>query len=150
MADINNVTLVGRVGQDIELRQFDSGDYYANMSLATSRKWKDKSGEQREETQWHRCTLFGKTAEIAAKYVHKGHMVGITGELRYRKYEKDGIEQTTTEIRVNDLMLIGGRGGEQKQAQQSTRTAPPPSKAASQQRKPAQRPEQDYDDDIPF
>lgn len=84
---VNKVILVGHLGQDPEVRYLPSGGAVANMNLATSETWTDKStGEQKENTEWHRVVLFGKLAEIAGEYLRKGAQVYIEGQLRIRDY----------------------------------------------------------------
>jgi|TARA_R110000824_G_C15190344_1_gene674678 single-strand DNA-binding protein len=97
---LNKVTLIGRLGKDVELRQTQNGDSIANLSLATSKKWKDKkSGESQEKTEWHRIAMFGKLADIANNYLNKGSLVYIEGELQTRKWQdKDGNDKYSTEV----------------------------------------------------
>ncbi len=99
MASVNKVVLVGRLGKDIDLRQTGAGSSIANMTLATDRRYKDAQGNAQTETEWHSVVFFGKTAEIASQYLHKGSSVYIEGRLRTRKYkDKDGIDRYVTEI----------------------------------------------------
>jgi single-strand DNA-binding protein len=155
MASVNKVILVGNVGRDPEMRTFPSGDRVANVSLATTDRWKDKeSGEQKEATEWHRLNFHGRLAEIAGEYLRKGSQVYVEGSLRTRKWtDKDGVEKYTTEIRVDNMQMLGGKredGGGQGGGSGPSR-APAP---ASQGRAPAaQKPAHgfdDMDDDIPF
>jgi len=105
---INKVILIGNLGTDPEVRYLASGDPVANISLATSESWKDKqSGQQQERTEWHRVVIYGKMADIAAKYMKKGSKVYIEGSLRTRKWQdKAGQDKYTTEIICSDLQLI--------------------------------------------
>src|SRR5690242_10441574 len=90
MASVNKVILLGNLGRDPEMRYTTSGDAVCNLSVATSEQWKDKSGGKQERTEWHRVTLFGKSAEIAAEYLAKGRSVYIEGRIQTRKYtDKD-------------------------------------------------------------
>ncbi len=99
MASICKVILIGRLGKDIDLRQTGAGSSIANMTLATDRRYKDAQGNAQTETEWHSVVFFGKTAEIASQYLHKGSSVYIEGRLRTRKYkDKDGIDRYVTEI----------------------------------------------------
>lgn len=99
MASVNKVVLIGRLGKDIELRQTGAGSSIANMTLATDRRYKDGQGNAQTETEWHSVVLFGKTADIASQYLHKGSMVYIEGRLHTRKYtDKQGIERYATDI----------------------------------------------------
>lgn len=97
---VNKVTLVGRLGKDPESRNFQNGGMVCNLSLATSESWKDKAtGERKEHTEWHRVCIFNEhIAKIAQQYLHKGDMIYIEGQVKTRKYEKDGKDVYTTEI----------------------------------------------------
>ena len=109
MSSVNKVTLVGRLGQDPETKQV--GDTtVANFSLATSETWKDKDGEKQEKTEWHRLVAWGRQAEIIGKYLNKGSLIYIEGQLQTRKWEKDGVDRYTTEIRVGMMKMLGGHG----------------------------------------
>jgi len=112
MASVNKVVLVGNLGADPETNYLPSGDAVTNIRLATTDKWKDKqSGEFKEQTEWHRCTFFGRLAEVAAEYLKKGSQVYIEGSIRTRKYnDKDGNERYSTEIKVSEMQMLGGRG----------------------------------------
>ena len=100
---VNKVILVGNLGQDPEVRYMPNGGAVATLYLATSESWKDKAtGEPKEKTEWHRVVLFGKRAEIAGEYLHKGAQVYIEGALQTRKWtDQAGVEKYTTEIVVN-------------------------------------------------
>ena len=110
---VNKVILVGNLGADPETRAMPSGATVANLRIATSESWRDKtSGEQQERTEWHRVALFGRLAEIASEYLRKGSQVYIEGSLRTRKWQdKQGNERYSTEIVGNELQMLGGRGG---------------------------------------
>jgi single-strand DNA-binding protein len=105
---VNRVILLGRVGKDPEVRNTTNGKTVANFSLATSESYKDSSGEKKETTEWHNLVLWGKTAEIAQKYVSKGDQIYVEGKLQTRSWEKDGVTKYTTETIVDKLTLIGG------------------------------------------
>lgn|SRR5690606_2264980 len=105
---LNKVQLIGRVGKDPESRNLDNGKTVTNFSLATSEKYKNKSGETVEDTQWHNIVLWGKPAEVAAKYVSKGDQIYIEGKLQTRSWEKDGVTKYITEVVGNNLVLLGG------------------------------------------
>ena len=122
MASVNKVFVLGTLGRDPEVRSGKTA--IANLSLATSRKYKAADGTLTEETEWHRVSIFGKTAEIAEQYLHKGDQTLVEGRLRTRKYtDKDGIERYTAEIVCEHLTLLsngrrannndngGGNGG---------------------------------------
>lgn len=110
MASINKVILIGRLGKDIELRQTGAGSSIANMTLATTRRYKDGQGQPQEETEWHNIVFFGKTAEIASQYLHKGSSVYIEGRLHTRKYtDKQGIERYATDIIGETLQFLDSK-----------------------------------------
>lgn len=110
---INKVILIGNLGQDPEVRYTQSNTAIANISIATSETWKDKqTGENREQTEWHRCVAYRRLAEICGEYLKKGSKVYVEGRLQTRKWQdKDGIERYTTEIVINDLQMLDGRPG---------------------------------------
>ena len=149
MASINKVILVGRCGQDPEVRYLPSGETVANITVATSESWKDKqTGEKKELTEWSRISFFGKLAEIAGQYLKKGSQVYIEGRLRTRKYtDKEGIDRYATEIIADTMQMLGSRQdgqstGRNEYAEQTGRSRP------EQRRTP---PTADMlDDDIPF
>jgi single-strand DNA-binding protein len=113
MASVNKVIVVGNLGRDPEMRTFPSGDQVANVTVATTDKWKDKqSGEMREATEWHRIVFNGRLAEIAGQYLRKGSQVYVEGSLRTRKWtDKDGVEKYSTEIRADQMQMLGSRQG---------------------------------------
>ena len=112
MASVNKVILIGNLGKDPETRYLPSGDAVANFSIATTEKFKDKSGAQQEHTEWHRVSFFGRQAEIAGKYLKKGSPVYIEGRIRTRKWQdKEGQDRFTTEIVGDRMQLLGSRGG---------------------------------------
>ncbi len=106
---MNRVTLIGNLGADGDLKVFQDGNAVLNFSVATSEKWTDKqTGEKKEKTEWHRCKLFGKRGSSLAQYMTKGSKVAVTGSIETRSYEKDGVKQYATEIKVLDVELLGG------------------------------------------
>lgn len=143
MASVNKVILVGNLGADPESRFSPSGDAICNISVATTESWKDKqTGEKKEATEWHRVGFYGKLAEIAGQYLKKGSQVYIEGSLRTRKWQdKTGQDRYTTEIRADEMKMLGGKPEGQQQV-------------APQRQAPRQAPQQagsmDMDDDIPF
>ena len=109
---VNKVILIGNLGKDPEVKYFPNGDAFCNTTLATSESWTDKqSGEKKERTEWHNVVLTRKLAEIAGQYLKKGSKVYVEGSLRTRKWEKDGVERYTTEVVVQDMQMLDGRGG---------------------------------------
>ena len=110
---LNKVMLVGNLGADPEMRYTAKGSAVANVNLATAEAWRDRdSGEQQERTEWHRLVFFGRLAEIAGEYLRKGSQVYVEGRLQTRKWQdRDGNDRYTTEIVVNDMQMLGSRGG---------------------------------------
>jgi single-strand DNA-binding protein len=118
MGSVNKVILLGNLGRDPELKYTPNGSAVANFTLATNESWKDKEGQKQEHTEWHRIVVWGKLAEICGEYLHKGRQVYIEGSIRSRTYkDRDGNERSATEIRADNLVMIGrsegGRGGDQ-------------------------------------
>jgi len=109
MGSMNRVTLLGRLGKDPEL--FSGASQVCKFSLATDKKWTDKSGQRREETQWHRVVCFGKTAETASRYLSKGSEVLIEGSIKYDSYEKEGRTIYTTDIIADRVTFVGSARG---------------------------------------
>lgn len=111
MASVNKVILVGNLGQDPEIRYATSGDAVVNLNLATTSKWKDKAtGGIKEETEWHRVSIFGKAAEVAGQYLKKGSAVYVEGKIKSKKYtDKQGIERTAFEITCENFQMLGGK-----------------------------------------
>ena len=139
---INKVILVGNLGRDPETRFLPSGGAVTNVSLATSRSWKDRdSGEQKEKTEWHRIVFFNRLAEIAGEYLKRGSKVYVEGELRTREWEKEGQKHFTTEIVGNEMQMLDSKGGSSDyETSNSSSGATPTSLSSSEM----------IDDDIPF
>jgi single-strand DNA-binding protein len=176
MASVNKVIIVGNLGRDPEIRTFPSGDQVANVTLATTDRWKDKqSGEMKEATEWHRVVFNGRLAEIAGQYLRKGAQIYVEGSLRTRKWtDQTGVEKYSTEIRADQMQMLGSRqgmggndggqggsqGGDGYEAAPRRASAPAPAQsyapAAPRAAAPAPataRPSSgfdDMDDDIPF
>jgi single-strand DNA-binding protein len=98
---VNEVTLIGHVGKDPEIKYTQGGEPIANLSLATSEKWKSKDGSPQEKTQWHRLEVFGKTAQFVRDYVKKGTKLLVRGSIDYQEWEKDGVKKYATKIKVS-------------------------------------------------
>lgn len=114
MASVNKVILLGNLGSDPDMRQASTGTAIANISLATTRRFRNAEGQTVSETEWHRVVLFGRTAEIARDYLHKGSPAYIEGRLRTRKWtDQQGQDRYTTEIFGDVLQLLGGRDDQQ-------------------------------------
>ena len=112
MAAINKVFILGNLGADPETRYATDGGAICNFRVATTRYWKDKQGDRKEETEWHRCVAFGRQGEVADEYLKKGNAVHVEGHLRTRKWtDKDDVDHYSTEIIVDVLTLIGGPSG---------------------------------------
>jgi len=130
---VNKVILVGNLGQDPELRHTSGGAAVATLSVATSRKWKDKNDKLQEETEWHKVVVWNKQGEACAQYLAKGKQVYVEGRIHTNKYEdKEGVTRYSTEIIAENVKFLGGKsegsGGSRRGGE-----APPPS-----------------DDDLPF
>ncbi len=147
MASVNKAILIGNLGSDPEVRYSPDGSAIANIRIATTESWKDKSGEKQEKTEWHRVVFYGRTAEVVGEYLKKGSAVYVEGRIQTRKWQdKDGQDRYTTEIVGDRMQMLGGRGGASFDSQDS---APPPS--GRSQQKPQQKGGfDDMDDDIPF
>ena len=164
MASVNKVILIGNLGRDPEVRYAPSGSAICNVTIATSRQWKDKtSGERQEETEWHRVVFFDRMAEVAGEYLKKGKSVYVEGRLKTRKWtDKDGAEKYTTEIMADKMEMLGSReggggtagGDDPGAAAPAPRTAPAARSApAAPRQAPAAKSStgfDDMDDDIPF
>ncbi|GKS94842.1 single-stranded DNA-binding protein [Acidovorax sp. SUPP2825] len=113
MASVNKVIIVGNLGRDPEMRTFPSGDQVANVTIATTDRWRDKNtGENKEATEWHRVVFNGRLAEIVGQYLRKGSQVYVEGSLRTRKWtDQAGQEKFTTEIRADTMQMLGSRQG---------------------------------------
>ena len=156
---INKVIIVGNLGRDPETRYLPSGGAVTNVSVATSKAWRDRdSGEQKERTEWHRVVFFNRLAEIASEYLKRGSKIYLEGELRTREWERDGQKHYTTEIVADEMQMLDGRGGMDGGNSQG-----PSGPSMSQGRGQANSggssraaddfgppPSDDFDDDIPF
>ena len=139
---INKVILVGNLGRDPETRYLPSGGAVTNVSLATSRSWKDRdSGEQKEKTEWHRVVFFNRLGEIAGEYLKRGSKVYIEGELRTREWEKEGQKHFTTEIVATEMQMLDSKGGNSDYEKNNNSSIAAPSSLSSSDM---------VDDDIPF
>ena len=113
MSSLNKVILIGNLGQSPDIRTMQSGDKVANLSIATSERWKDKStGEHKEKTEWHRVVVFGKLVDIVESYLTKGSKVYLEGKLETRSWEQDGVKKYSTEIVMrgfdSKIIMLGG------------------------------------------
>ena len=136
---LNKVMLIGRLGADPEVRYMPSGDAITTIRLATTRRWKDRTtNERKEETQWHNLVFFGKVAETAGKYVKKGDQLAVEGEIEYQQWEKDGEKKYRTVIRCQSLELLGGKQNQSTDSKAPTRP------------EPQTQSYDDFEDDLPF
>ena len=145
MAGVNKAIIIGRLGNDPEMRYMPSGEAVANLSIATSESWTDKTtGAKREKTEWHRVVAFRKLAEIIGQYCKKGDQIYIEGKLQTRKWsDKNGQDHYTTEIIADQMQMLGGkedRGQRERQSEKPGRFPDPPPNPSPQT----------FDDDIPF
>lgn len=166
---LNKVTLIGRLGADPEVRSMPSGGTATNISLATTRRWKDRqSGERRDETEWHRVTFFNRIAEVAGEYLRKGSLVYIEGRIRTRKWQdQNGQDRYTTEIIADQMQMLDSKSGgtanfNNDSSANTNNVNPTQQKNPQNYNQPAtsqpQSPEntappadfEDFDDDIPF
>jgi single-strand DNA-binding protein len=147
MSGVNKVILVGNLGANPEIRHTQSGQTVANLRLATTERWTDKSGQRQEATEWHRVVVWGKQADIAGQYLTKGRQVYVEGSIRTRQWQdQQGQKRFTTEIVARNLQMLGGRGeraGEGERGDEMGATIPPDDSVTA-----------DFgggpDDDIPF
>ena len=142
---LNKVMLIGNVGNDPDVRTTSSGTPMAKMSLATTRTWKDGSGEQKEKTEWHRLTVWGKLVDVVERYVKKGDRLYVEGRIEYSESESDGQKKYWTDVNVFEMVMLspppaGGQGGGGRgggfQGDSSPAADPPPIS--------------ETDDDLPF
>jgi single-strand DNA-binding protein len=109
MASVNKVILVGNVGRDPEMRTFDSGVTKASFSLATSESYKNRDGEKVTQTEWHNIVVWGNLTKVVEQFVRKGSQIYVEGKLTSRSYESDGVTKYITEVRMNEMVLLGKR-----------------------------------------
>jgi len=142
MAGVNKVIVVGNLGADPELKHTQGGTAVCKLSVATTRTWTNQqTNEKQQETEWHRITVWGKSAENCEKYLAKGRQVYVEGRLRTSSYEKDGVKHWSTEIVAEQVQFLGGRDGGGGQGGDQ-RDGPPPQNGGNNAPDP--------DDDIPF
>lgn len=154
---VNKVILIGNLGRDPEVRYMPSGGAVANLSLATTDTWKDKqTGEQQERTEWHNLVFYGRLAEIAGEYLKKGSKIFVEGRLQTRKWQdkNSGQDRYTTEIIVNDMQMLDGRGagagGDFGEPPMSGPRSSERSERPARSSSPAPSGPDELEDDIPF
>lgn len=126
MAGVNKAIIIGRLGQDPEVKYLPSGGAVTNASVATSEKWKDKTtGQPQERTEWHRLVFFNRLGEIAGEYLKKGSSIYIEGRLQTRKWQaQDGTDRYSTEIVVDQMQMLDGKRDDDQQQAQSPAASP--------------------------
>lgn len=170
---LNKVMLIGNLGSDPDVRTVASGTKVAEFSVATSRQWNDRNGQQQEKTEWHRIVAWGYSpdkdglAGVAERYLHKGDRVYVEGQLEYRSYEdKEGVTKYITEIRANEMVMLSGKdggqgggggggygGGSQERAPRAASPAKPAGGKGGKQQPgydDFSAPDMGGDDDLPF
>jgi single-strand DNA-binding protein len=164
---LNKAILIGNVGSDPEIRTVGTGGKVAQFSLATGRTWNDQSGNKQEKTEWHRCVVWNAKggsglADVVERYVKKGEKIYVEGEIEYRQWQdKDNQTRYTTEIRVRELMLLGGRpgGGGDEMGESAPRRSAAPARSKPDAKPAAGKGDdfsdfpgalEDEDDDLPF
>ncbi len=147
MAGVNKVMLIGRLGQDPEVRYTTSGGAVANFSLATSENWTDKNGQKQERTEWHKVVVWGKVAELCGQYLSKGRQAFIEGRLQTREWmDKEGQKRYTTEIVAQTVQFLGSAGERTSNASTASDFAAP----APQFDLPNESGAQGADEEVPF
>ncbi len=143
VSSMNKVILIGRLGNDPELKYTPNGTAQAQISLATSEKWKDSDGNQKEKTEWHRIIAWRRQAEFVGEWLKKGQLVSIEGKLQTRSWEQDGQKKYMTEIVADNITMLGSRaeggGGSKTGGPPKDQDAPAPADNI-----------EDDDDDLPF
>lgn len=151
MASYNNITLLGNIG-NVQVKTFQNGGKTVEATLATSKRWKDRNGEPREETQWHNLIIGGNLADTAEKYIQKGDPLFVTGEMTYRKYQdRDGNNRSTPEVRVLSFQLLpkGMKEGAAKFGDSRAPQAPAPAGDRALMNAGLVNP-QESEEDLPF
>jgi single-strand DNA-binding protein len=161
---LNKAILIGNLGADPEVRTMASGTKVAEFSVATSRQWNDRNGQQQEKTEWHRIVAWGYSPEkdglagVAERFLKKGDRVYVEGQIEYRSYEaKDGSgTRYITEIRASEMIMLSGReggsssGGGDFGGRQQSRERAPAAKQGGGEYDDFQTPPLEEDDDLPF
>ncbi len=148
---LNKVTLIGNLGQDPDVRTSPNGTKIVRISLATTRRWKDRaSGEGKTATEWHRVVFFNRTAEVVEQYLRKGSQVYIEGRIQTQKYQgKDGQDRYSTDIIAEQMQMLGSRSGGSSNFSDNAQSSAPAAPSAPSAPGAFQGPD-DFDDDIPF
>tara|TARA_B100001989_G_C24474267_1_gene430903 strand:+ start:276 stop:707 length:432 start_codon:yes stop_codon:yes gene_type:complete len=143
MSSVNKALIIGNLGQDPEIKYTQSGSPVANLSVATSERWKDKStGDQKEQTEWHRVVVFGRLAEIAEQYLKKGSKVFIEGKIQTRDWEdSEGRKRYTTEVVAREMTMLDSKFSADSNSDSDSSEATPKETASK---------DSDFEEDIPF
>jgi single-strand DNA-binding protein len=145
---VNKAILVGRLGRDPETRYTSGGQAVCNFTMATDETYKDRSGERQKRTEWHRIVVWGKQAEIAQQYLHKGSLIFLEGRIQTRQWDdREGQKRTTVEIVANNFRMLGGRGDNAGSGAASAGDADVHAPGVSPEEPPAS---EVSDEDIPF
>jgi len=150
---LNKAQLIGNLGADPEIRSTTSGTQVATLSIATSRRWNDRQGQQQEKTEWHRVVCWDKLAEICERFLKRGDRVYVEGAIEYRQWDgQDGQKKYTTEIRARELIMLGGRdgGGEQSWSRSSSSSSSSSNAAPSGDLSEFSNESLAGEDDLPF
>ncbi len=148
---VNKVILIGNLGSDPEVKYTPSGVPVANVNLATNESWTDRSGEKQERTEWHRLVIWRKLAEIVGQYLRKGSKIYVEGRLETRSWDdQSGQKRYTTEVVVNDLQMLDGRGDAGGDIQQGNNYQEPPAGAPPGGGYAPSGGDSAEDDDLPF
>ena len=156
---LNKVQLIGNLGNDPEVRTTTGGSKVATFSLATSRSWNSQSGEKQEKTEWHRCVVWNAgskgsgLADVVEKYCKKGDKIYVEGQIEYRQWQdKENQTRYTTEIKANEIILLGGRGSSEGAPSRSAAPAKAGNAAPGKEESFSDFPEalDGEDDDLPF
>lgn len=146
MSSLNKAMIIGRLGKDPDVRYTQSNTAVANMSIATSERYKDSTGEWKENTEWHRVVAWGRTAEVCQEYLKKGSLVYIEGPIQTRQWEdKDGRTRYTTEIKALTMTMLDSKGSSSGGASQKPDKSQPVSSNVDLNDNL-----DDIDDDLPF
>ena len=151
MRGVNKVMLIGNLGHDVEVRQMTNGNPVANIRIATNERWTRRdTGQVQEHTEWHNVVLFGRRAELAQQYLHKGSRLYVEGRLRTRSWQdREGQERRSTEIVADDMQFLDRRGGGGGDGDYDQRRSQSGSKAA-QRSNYGSGGDGDMDDEVPF
>ncbi len=151
---VNKVILVGHLGKDPEVRYMPNGEAVANVTLATSETWKDKTGEKQEKTEWHNIVFYKRLGEIAGQYLKKGSLIYVEGRITTEKWQdKEGKDRYTTKIVANEMKMLGNKSSGSNSFEVMEKPAAASEEFAPASKKPAPAAKSNFDnfdDDIPF